>query len=216
MTKKDLFTKIKAQKPMVKSQASYKKLREFILGELETKLSPDLTYHGIHHTMDVLDQVNKSLRHYNITGHEAELVRIATLAHDLGFTVKSANHEETGAQIMQKLMPLHGYTKTDFELVRGMILATKIPQSPKNLFEQILCDADLDYLGRKDFDDIAPTLFEEWNRLGFISNDPEAFDKIQVKFLSSHNYHTDFTNKKRAKIKARNLKKLQNRLATAY
>ncbi len=194
------------------SSGSYRGLRDFIINELKTKLSPDLTYHGMHHTMDVLDQVNRSLRHYRIIGKDAELLRIAALAHDIGFTVKSANHEETGAKIMDKVMPLYGYKKAEIEAIKGMILATRIPQSPKNLFEEILCDADLDYLGRKDFDTIAPTLFEEWKSLGFINNDVEAFDKIQVKFLSSHEYHTDYTKRKRNATKLRNLRSINKRL----
>ena len=49
-------------------------------------------------------------------------------------------------------------------------MATKVPQSPKNHLEEILCDCDLDYLGRDDFEKISNNLFSEWKEHGLVTN----------------------------------------------
>lgn len=71
-----------------------------------------------------------------------------------------------------------------------MIMATRLPQSPLSKLAEILCDADLDYLGREDFFEIADTLKREWMQMDFISSDTE-WNQKQLGFLSSHTYFTE-------------------------
>ena len=70
---------------------------------METKLSKDLHYHGIHHTLDALETSNKYLKHIKIDPEEAKLLRLGILFHDIGFTETTVNHEQKGAEIAQKL-----------------------------------------------------------------------------------------------------------------
>jgi hypothetical protein len=76
-----------------------------------------------------------------------------------------------------------------------MIMATKIPQKPKHLLEYIICDSDLDYLGRKIYYEIGETLYAEWKAFDMIEN-REQWKKIQLSFLQHHAYHTDYAKKK--------------------
>ena len=87
-------------------------------------------------------------------------------------------------------------------------MATKIPQDPSTFLATILCDADLDYLGRDDFETIGKSLKEEWQSYSIFPNLDEIFDAIQIKFLSSHTYHTDFARTNRAPAKLKHLEKL--------
>ena len=89
-------------------------------------------------------------------------------------------------------MRKHDYSKSDIKKVKDLIMATKIPQDPSTFLATILCDADLDYLGRDDFETIGKSLKEEWQSYSIFPNLDEIFDAIQIKFLSSHTYHTDF------------------------
>jgi hypothetical protein len=88
-----------------------------------------------------------------------------------------------------------------------MIMATKIPHSPRNLLEQIVCDADLDYLGRDDFKKISNTLFEEMKTYAYVHSEKEWYN-IQRKFLESHTYYTEFGKKNREAGKQRHLKEI--------
>ena len=180
---------------------------------IRSQLAKDLTYHGIHHTMDVHNVCKFYIEHYSIEEKEAELLEIAAVAHDIGFIKTYSNHEEVGAKMTNELMSQYGYKKADRELVSNLILATKIPQNPKNFLAQIICDADLDYLGRDDFKDIGATLKEEWRNYDIVPNLDEDFDNIQVGFLKIHFYHTDYAAKHRNPVKLKNLAELEERLA---
>ena len=70
-----------------------------------------------------------------------------------------------------------------------LIMSTKLPPKPTNLLENIICDSDLDYLGRSDFIPVSNTLYEELkaqNKMGSLND----WNKIQVKFISGHQYFT--------------------------
>jgi uncharacterized protein len=70
-----------------------------------------------------------------------------------------------------------------------MVMATRVPQQPHNTLSRILCDADLDYLGRPDFFRIGSTLFTELKHYGVISTERE-WNQLQVHFLQNHEYFT--------------------------
>ena len=88
-------------------------------------------------------------------------------------------------------------------------MATRIPQTPKNLMGQILADADLDYLGRKDYDEISTNLFKEYLHLGVVSDNIQWLD-LQIRFLENHKFHTDFAKNNREKLKSKKIKELKS------
>jgi len=186
----------------------YIKLRKKALDLLKSKLSKDLYYHGVHHTLDVLDVINKYIRLYKIDPYNAKLLRIAVLLHDSGFVVSSKNHEANSVAIAKEMMTDLGFTKDEIEKVKDLILATRIPQRPKNELEKIICDADLDYLGRKDFYRISDLLFREL-KVHTDLNSKEDWNKAQIKFLEAHKYHTEFAKKNRGPHKEKRIKELK-------
>lgn len=186
---------------------SYRKLRHFILGSLRESLSVGLKYHGIHHTLDVLKVCNQYITRFKLGKKEAELLRVGALLHDYGFLFTYKDHEAKGVEMAEKLMPHYGYTAKDIEIVTGLIWATKVPQQPKNNLEMILCDCDLDYLGRSDFGPISESLFQELV-IHNILTDRHQWNLIQVKFLKAHEYHTDWARKYRQPTKALHLHQL--------
>ena len=53
-----------------------------------------------------------------------------------------------------------------------------------------MCDSDLDYLGRSDFIPVSNTLYEELKAQNKMST-LNSWNKLQVKFLSMHQFFTD-------------------------
>ncbi|MEA1786043.1 HD domain-containing protein [Arenibacter sp. GZD96] len=174
----------------------YIKLRKEILEVLKKKLSPKLTYHALSHTLDVLKVCNQYITREKIDSRTAKLLRIGALLHDIGFTVSHIDHEQIGAEIAQQMMQKYNFSQPDIDTVKGLILATKIPQSPKTHLEKIICDADLDYLGRMDFPEISEKLFQELKLFSVLST-REQWNRMQIKFLEAHRYHTEFAQKNR-------------------
>jgi len=179
---------------------NYQAAKVFILNKLKQDLPEDLTYHGIHHTFDVLNAAKELCRMESISIYESLLVKTAALFHDSGFTLQRKNHEEISCQIAARHLPDFQYSKKEIERVCGMIMATKIPQSPKNHLEKIICDADLDYLGREDFESISISLLKELKTAKVLETE-EAWNLIQVDFIRNHRFFTN-TNKKRRSPKS--------------
>ncbi len=176
-------------------------------------LSDKLYYHGKRHTLDVLNVTEELCALENIDTYHTELMKTAALLHDSGFTINNKNHEELGCGISRDLLPGFGYTEGEIDMICGMIMATKIPQSPKSKYEEIICDADLDYLGRDDFKKIGSSLFDELKAYDVL-DDIKEWNKIQVKFLGNHTYFTKTNRQRRGPRKQEHLQKLKELVAT--
>lgn len=192
----------------------YRAAKQFILAKLRTELSGLLSYHGLNHTLDVLKMATEICAGEGVNGRKLKLVKTAALFHDCGFVKnKHAGHEHEGCLIVRAALPGFGYSEADIETICGMIMATKIPQSPQNLMERIICDADLDYLGRNDFYKIGNFLFEELKAYHLIG-DEQAWNRLQVGFLSAHRFHTNTNKTLREPVKQAYLQKLKELVAT--
>ena len=185
------------------------KAEKFILDLLDTQLSATLYYHGPHHTLDVLSAALILANEEGIEdNNDLKLLKTAALFHDSGFLKTYKDHEEEGCRIANVQLSLFGYSELEIKKICGMIMATKIPQTPKTRLEEILCDADLDYLGRDDFEPIAASLFEELKARQLIENE-KTWNVVQVKFLESHRYHTKSATDKREAQKQKRLSELR-------
>ena len=185
------------------------KAEKFIVDLLDTQLSETLYYHGLHHTLDVLNAAMILADEEGVEDRsDLKLLKTAALFHDSGFLNTYKNHEEEGCRIANVHLSLFGYSQEEIKKICGMIMATKIPQTPTTILEQILCDADLDYLGRDDFEPIAASLFEELKARKLVENET-TWNVIQVKFLESHRYHTKSAINKREVQKQKRLIELR-------
>ena len=185
----------------------YFKLRRKALDILGSQLPQELSYHSINHTLDVLKTCNNYIKRRRIGNHDSKLLRLGALLHDIGFTVSTLNHEERGKDIAKDLMKEYSFPKNDIDTVSGLILATRIPQSPKNELEEIICDSDLDYLGRSDFYEISDQLYWEL-KFSSVVNTKLDWNKIQINFLKGHNYHTEFALRNRQPHKEQRIAEL--------
>ena len=95
----------------------YKAAKLFILRKMESELTSKLTYHGVHHTLDVLKITSELCEEENISKRETKLLKTAALFHDCGFTETYTNHEEKGCEIAKKSLPQFGYNKDDVEII---------------------------------------------------------------------------------------------------
>jgi hypothetical protein len=92
-------------------------------------------------------------------------------------------------RMAREILPQYGFNDVHIDMIDKLIMSTQIPQSPTTHLEEIMCDADLDYLGRDDFFEIAHNLFLELKAHGKITSERQ-WDEIQIPFLNKHNYFT--------------------------
>jgi len=164
-------------------------IQEIILDKLEKELPGYLYYHNVKHTVDVVTEVELIGWGEGCSDEEILLLKTAGLFHDAGHTIVYDNHEYYSTQLAREMLPKYNYTPDQIERICSVIMATKLPPRPTNLLESIICDSDLDYLGRSDFIPVSNTLYEELkaqNKMGSLND----WNKIQVKFISGHQYFT--------------------------
>ena len=198
-------------KYMQEQGIQFQACRENVLEVLKKGLSPKLTYHTIGHVLDVEESATRIAEKMGVADEQIQLIRTASLVHDIGFIYTYSGHEVKSCEMTSELLSPFGYSELDIDTICGMIMATRIPQEPKNVLEEILADADLDYLGRGDYEPISDTLFQEMKTYGFLKTKKEWLH-VQVNFLRKHHYHTDWSKKHRAPKKAEVLKTLEQQL----
>lgn len=184
-------------------------IQRHVVDKLQRGLPDKLTYHNVAHTLDVLKQAVVIAQKEGVKDDEdLLLLKVSALYHDTGFLYAYTDHEERSCDIASEELPALGFTADQVNRVCGMIRATKVPQRPQNHLEQILCDADLDYLGRKDFFEIGGTLFTEFLAQGIV-RDFREWNQLQVRFLESHRYFTRTSIQRRQQVKANYLKSIK-------
>jgi len=178
--------------------------KNFIIEKLSKELDPGYNYHCIGHTIDVHAAALRLIGMENIPAESAKLIEIAALYHDSGMLVRYKDHETASAELASCFLPGFGFTHQEIAIINSLIMVTRLPQKANTLAEQVLCDADLDYLGRVDFFIHSFELQNEWNQFGIKETDLSGWLDIQIKFLTEHKYFT------KSAALLRNQKKTQN------
>lgn len=184
-------------------------IQEIILDKLEKELPDYLYYHNVKHTVDVVTEVELIGWGEGCTDEEILLLKTAGLFHDAGHTIAYDNHEFYGTELAREMLPKYNYTPEQIERICATIMATKLPPAPTNILENIICDSDLDYLGRSDFIPVSNTLYEELkaqNKIGSLND----WNKIQVKFISGHQYFTETARSLREVNKQLQIERIQS------
>jgi predicted metal-dependent HD superfamily phosphohydrolase len=176
--------------------------------QLMRPLDSTHSYHNIAHTLDVLAQCKRIAAAEGITdSRELLLLDLAACYHDTGFLKIYKGHEKESCVFFLK--DSHAFPLTDNEkvVVTDIIMATCLPQAPRTILEKIICDADLDYLGRTEFSDLAAQLKLEFITHGIVKNDAE-WEQRQRDFLQSHQYHTHSSQALREPLKQQHYNRL--------
>jgi uncharacterized protein len=179
-----------------------RKTAQHLLG---TKLSPSLTYHCFEHTKWVVESCLTIAHNEGITDTNQLLILEASAwFHDTGFTRLYKNHEQESCLIAKEILPDLGATPADMEKIFDLIMATSIPQKPFDILAKIICDADLDYLGREDFPEWSEKLKREWLSYEIITDEQDFYNR-QFAFLKAYEYHTADARNRRGPLKRKYL-----------
>jgi uncharacterized protein len=169
------------------------------------------SYHSIRHTLDVIEQTEVIGRAEGLTERELVATRIAALFHDTGFLDCRKDHEQASCQIFREYIKGVAIAASDIQLIEECIMSTKIPQTPIHKPSRVICDADLDYLGRADYDVISEQLFVELVSCNELRS-REEWSRLQISFLSQHVYHTAHSRRWRDSAKALTLSRIQQQV----
>ncbi|WP_297338516.1 Pycsar system effector family protein [Algoriphagus sp.] len=160
------------------------------------RLKKEVCYHNLDHTLLIVEKSKQIAGYEGLKGEELDDLFYAAWLHDTGYWEgKAEGHEQRGAELAQSCLSELGLDQQRIDRVKSAILATKVPQSPQNIFEKILCDADMYHLSTPDFLTYTMCLRQEmenlqtdhWTKLEWLKNSRE--------FTLAHHYHTEFGKK---------------------
>ena len=190
----------------------FNNLRTHIINQLKSLLPDYLSYHDLPHTIDVEKSV---IRYGNLEGiskGDMLLLRTAALFHDAGFILQYHKNEDIGIGMAKSALPQYGYTNSQIDKIVEIINATKLSVEPNSLLEQIMCDADHDYIGRPEYHIIAKKLRDEFALNNKLFTEQQWIE-FQLDFLENqHIYYTETANNIRLKSKNTRIKELKKQL----
>jgi len=188
-----------------------KEAQEWAYLKLKAGLKLEHTYHNLEHTKYVTKMANKIATLEGCSQKERELLSTACVYHDIGFLELYPKNEYIGARIAGEILPSFEYNECDIGIIKDLILATRIPQQANTLLEEIICDADLYYLGTDLNYNHSNNLRKELEWQNMCMNDKEWLN-FQIRFLEMHKYFTKYGYKNLREIKNQYLIALKKQL----
>lgn len=192
------------------------KSEEYVKNILADRCPTYYKYHNYYHVQKVVEAAIQISDHENVSDEEKEIIILACLFHDIGYIDLCEGHEEVSCSYAKEFLTKENYPENKIQQISSCILATKIPQQPKNKLEMIVCDADLHHLGSEDFLEVGNSLRSEIE----FSHKKHFTDldwlELTIHFNKSHSYFTDYAKKIYGVRKDLNVQELEKMFENAH
>ncbi|MBS7564633.1 phosphohydrolase [Mucilaginibacter sp. Bleaf8] len=194
-------------------QETLDRVKQYVLSYYAGQDTKMLVYHNLTHIQEVVKSATQISNHYQLNDRDFFIVIAAAWFHDTGYFVNMQQHEEESARIAEGYLRSEHIDEAIITEVKGCIMATKMPQAPTGLLQEIICDADLFHLGTDTFSDKNKLMRKEFNTV--FNRDMSKHDWRQktIRFLESHHYHTDYARLLLDAGKVRNVQALKDKEA---
>lgn len=188
-------------------------VRAHVADLFQRKKDDRLIYHNLQHTEQVVRAVVKIANHYQLSDQDFFVVSAAAWFHDTGYLDSFDQHEARGAESATEFLNEKGLDPSVTALVVNCILATKMPQHPVSLLEQIVCDADLFHLGGDNFKERNKLMRKEVEAYFGKDIDKNDWRIKTISLFEGHHYHTEYCQDLLNAKKALNLEELKDKAA---
>ena len=186
-------------------------VRNYTAGLFHDNKNDKLIYHNILHTEQVVKAVVKIANHYKLSDPDFFVVSSAAWFHDIGYLTSFELHETRGAEAAKVFLTSKGVEPDVIDLIANCILATKMPQHPVGLLEQIVCDADLFHLGSDDFKGRNKLMRKEAEAFSGKEINKNEWRLKTIILFENHHYHTEYCQELLNAKKELNLQELKDK-----
>ena len=191
---------------------SLQKVSEYVTSLYADRQHVSLTYHNYMHIVEILDAVKKMAEWYKLNEQDYFIVCCAAWFHDTGYLFGIIeDHESKSAELAADFLKTMPFEDDIISEIKNCIYATKMPQNPLNLQEQIICDADLFNLGLPEFAEHNNRLKKEIENISGTQIKGSEWRKKSIALLESHKYYTEYCRLFLEPIKALNLETLKRK-----
>ena len=194
------------------NQIIIKKAKEHVFSHLDKNTPANNVYHNSDHTKEVVKAGKTIAKGMRLSDDDVEIIILAALFHDLGYLEIIKGHEKISDRYAEEFLKKEKYPDKKIIKIKGCILATKVPQKPKNILEKVICDSDLSHLGKESFSKRNNMFRDEFEfHFGRTLTDKE-FLKMSINFLKNHKFFTKYAIENLEPRKQKNLYKLKEAL----
>jgi len=194
---------------MEKSNDVLNLAKEFATEILTKEVAEEFIYHDLNHTTRVAAAAELIGKESNLSDDDLEIVTIAAWFHDTGYKDGCEKHEAASALLARNFLGALNYPEEKIAKVSDCIMASQMPQNPKNLLEEILCDADLSHLAGKDYAEMSDKMHKEMQFVKAEEISDELWKGMNYQFFKNHAYFTDYEKNVLEPVKAKNLKSIK-------
>jgi predicted metal-dependent HD superfamily phosphohydrolase len=196
----------------VTDHALLQKARAYVKALILERKPEWVKYHDFHHAKSVVEACQAIGAASNLGEEDLEVVILAAWFHDVGYVQGIDGHEERSVDLATAFLQECGYPEEKIAQFAGCIRATRIPQKPKNLMEEVLCDADIAHLASKDFLELSERVRLEIEHRMRIKLSELEWLTMNIDFVAGHRYFTDYAKTMFEEQRGRNLEILREKL----
>ncbi len=166
-----------------------KKAEQYVRAMLQEGLTDDHRYHDLPHTLSVRNAALRLGKAYRLSDNELELLELAALFHDTGFTKQYELHEDFSKEIAKEFLGKNNYPKEKTDKILQLIDATRVGVVPETLEQKILKDADFNTLEHT-YQAKSMALRHEWEVFRGIEMSEQDWLANNIEFWGSHKFFT--------------------------
>jgi HD superfamily phosphodiesterase len=181
----------------------------------QDQLPNQYLYHDLAHTIETVETCREIGEASGLNDEQMETLLLAAFFHDSGYIHQYEGHEEKSCEIARGFLEKYGYPNEKILLVEKLIKSTNKEHSPKGILENILHDADVIKIGKRNFFDMGKLLRAEWEIFLDEHYTDEEWEKLQHEFLLQTEFKTKYAREKYGKEQKKNIERQrQNILKT--
>lgn len=190
------------------------KTENYVRDFFETKSPHWILYHNIEHTLDTVKACEEIGYGMNLNNEWIEILLLSAWFHDTGYLESPENHEAESVQVAKKFLGSINYDPVKLSRVQDCINSTKLSNVPKDLLQEIICDADLCSLGQKNYFELNDKLKIEIEQREKRKIDNFSWLKRSLHFLKSHHFYTNYAKRQFDKQLKKNIITIESMLST--
>ena len=185
---------------------------EFVTGFYRENIGAEYVFHDLQHVRNVVEAVRLIGEGCGVDGRRLELLQLAAWFHDCGYIEGAEGHEERSCRFAVDFLSKHHLPEQDLDVVTRCIMATRLPFKPKDLLEEIMCDADLSHLGKDIYWDRCGRLRQELLMTRSIMMSEQEWIRFELDFMANHSYFTSVARDIYEKRKRKHIRQLEKQL----
>jgi predicted metal-dependent HD superfamily phosphohydrolase len=174
------------------SNSIYQKAEDYVKNLFDEYPNPNLLFHNLEHTQTVVNRAKEIAAHYQLSDNEMQTIYIAAWFHDTGHLFAEIDkHEDKSVEIMRIFMQKENAGEDFTKSVEDCIMVTRMPHEPKNLLQEIMCDADTYHFGTKEFKKTNRLIKKELNLRNYQTLTFD-WEKNTLDILEGHQFFTSY------------------------